>query len=120
MTSVSAALLPGDACPPAPLVPVGDVRVVPAAEWDRVVDRLGGRDTYTSRAYHEASALLELPGARPVLLHHRSRAGEVALPLLLRPLPGGGGWDATSAYGYGGPVSRGGCIVPSFGPALDA
>ncbi|WP_222192752.1 GNAT family N-acetyltransferase [Modestobacter italicus] len=119
MTTVSAPLLPDDTWP-VPLVPVGDVRVVPAVDWDQVIARLGGRDTYTSSAYHAVSALLEPPGTRPVLLHHRAAGGEVALPLLLRPLPGGEGWDALSAYGYGGPVSRGGRRVPGLGAALDS
>ena len=118
MTTVRPKTLPAGSVPPA-LVSAGSVRVVPPAHWDRVVADLGGGDTYTSAAYHEASALLEPPGSRPVLVHHRSREGEVALPLLLRPLPGGAGWDATSAYGYGGPVSRGGRVVPGFGDALD-
>lgn len=101
------------------LTSVGDVRLVPGAEWDEVVARLGGLDTYTCAAYHRASALLEPRGTRPVLLHYADSDGEMALPLLLRPLPAGWGWDATGAYGYGGPLARDGRGVPGFGPALD-
>ncbi len=105
---------------PQPAVSVGDVHVVPVDEWDELIDRLGGLDTYTRSAYHRASALLEVPGTEPVLLHVRGRTGELALPLLLRPLPGGRGWDATSAYGYGGPVGGAGGGRAAFGRALDA
>jgi serine/alanine adding enzyme len=96
----------------------GEVRVVDPAEWDSLVTRLGGADTYLSAAYHAASALLEPTGTRPVLLHHRGPGGELALPLLLRPLAAGG-WDATSAYGYGGPVARTPQDPVAFGAALD-
>jgi serine/alanine adding enzyme len=96
------------------------LRVVPPAEWDDLVARLGGLDAYTRRAYHSVSAALEPPGTVPVLLHHVSSDGEVALPLLLRPLPGADGWDASSAYGYGGPVVTSGRAAAVFGAALDA
>ncbi len=95
------------------------LRVVEPADWDPLVTRLGGADAYLCAAYHAASALLEPAGTRPVLLHHRSDRGELALPLLLRPLEAGG-WDATSAYGYGGPVASGEPDIPAFGAALDA
>jgi serine/alanine adding enzyme len=98
---------------------VGNVRVVPTEEWDALVTRLGGADTYLRAAYHEASALLEPPGTRPVFLHVTALDGEVALPLLVRPLPAGGGWDATSAYGYGGPVSDSAQDAAAFGHDLD-
>jgi hypothetical protein len=97
----------------------GDLRVAEPAEWDALVTRLGGADTYLSAAYHAVSALLEPTGTRPVLLHHRSDRGELALPLLLRPLAAGG-WDATSAYGYGGPVASGEPDIAAFVAALDA
>jgi len=105
---------------PGPAGSVGDVHVVPMQDWDALVARLGGLDTYTRAAYHRASALLEVAGTEPVLLHFRHRTGEIALPLLLRPLPHGAGWDATSAYGYGGPVARTAAGRAAFGRALDA
>ncbi|SNR77053.1 GNAT family N-acetyltransferase [Blastococcus mobilis] len=110
---------PSSAPEPASVASVGDVEVVPLDEWDALIARLGGLDTYTRAAYHRASALLEVPGTEPVLLHFRHRTGEMALPLLLRLLPDGTGWDATSAYGYGGPTARTGGARPAFGRALD-
>lgn len=95
------------------------LRVVPGEEWDALVARLGGLDTYTRAAYHRASALLWPEGAEPVLLHHAHPGGEVALPLLLRSLPDGDGFDATSAYGYGGPVASSTTGLEGFAEALD-
>jgi serine/alanine adding enzyme len=98
----------------------GALDVVGPAEWDAHLARLGPTDTYYCAAYHRASALLEPAGTRPVLLAYHDDDGDVALPLLLRPLPDGDGWDATSAYGYGGPVIRGTPDLAGFGNALDA
>lgn len=95
------------------------VRVVDEAEWDAHITRLGASGAYSCAAYHRASALLEPEGTRPVLLAFNDGAGDVALPLLLRPLPDGEGWDATSAYGYGGPLSRGTPDLAAFGTGLN-
>lgn len=95
------------------------VRVVAADEWDGLVARLGADDVYARQGYHVTSAHLEPAGTQPVLLHVADAGGEAALPLLLRPLPGGEGWDATSAYGYGGPVAAGAIDQAAFGAALD-
>lgn len=96
------------------------IRVVNEAEWDAHIFSLGATDTYSCAAYHRASALLEPEGTRPVLLAFSDETGDVALPLLLRPLPDGKGWDATSAYGYGGPIGRGVPDLDAFGVALNA
>jgi hypothetical protein len=105
---------------PASVASAAGVRVAPAAEWDGLVARLGGLDTYSSLAYHRVSASLEPAGTVPVLLHRVHADGETALPLLLRPLPDGSGWDASSAYGYGGPVATSAEAAATFGTALDA
>ena len=94
-------------------------RVVPTDEWDALVARLGADDVYARLGYHRASAHLEPVESQPVLLHVTDVGGEVALPLLLRPLPDGAGFDATSAYGYGGPVATGDVDREAFGGALD-
>jgi len=105
--------------PSAALATVGKVRVVPAVEWDQLVRSLGGLDSYTRLAYHRVSVLLEPTVAVPVLLHYDGDDGGLALPLLLRPLPDGSGWDATSPYGYGGPVARSERAAEGFGAAFD-
>lgn len=42
----------------------------------------------------------------PIALHVREDGRAMLLPLILRPLPGGA-WDATSPYGYPGPILTG-------------
>jgi hypothetical protein len=89
------------------------VDTVAESEWDATVRRLGGDAVYSSLGYHRASALLEPPGTLPALLSD----GESALPLLLRPLTPDT-WDASSAYGYGGPLAA--RADPAFGAGVDA
>lgn len=109
---------PHDTSFPWPSPWAGTLSEVPPEDWDRLMARLDALETYTCAAYSRASALLEPEGTRPQLLHFRDGTGELALPLLLRPIPGGG-WDATSAYGYGGPVARGHTDPAVLGTALD-
>ncbi len=97
------------------------VREVDVSAWDALVARLGGDDAYLRRGWHDASVHLEVAGTRPVLLHIDQGDGvEAALPLLLRPLPAGDGFDATSCYGYGGPIAVGELDLAAFADALDA
>jgi len=102
-----------------PFADAAGMRVVPEEEWDGLLARLGSRDVYFTLGYHRVAAELE-PLAQPLLLRLASGAGP-ALPLLVRPLPGGEpGFDATTAYGYGGPVAGPGDPAPAeFGEALD-
>lgn len=93
--------------------------MVKLRRWDPLIRQLGGDPMYHSVGYHRASAHLEPPGTIPVLLHQRGSTSETALPVLLRPLPGGHGWDATTVYGYGGPISSGSIEDPEFGEAVD-
>jgi len=102
-----------------PLVDTELVRVIDHRGWDGLIRRLGGDAAYHSLGYHRASAHLEPEGTLPVLLHHRCNLGESALPLLLRPLPDGSGWDGTSAFGYGGPIAAQAVEDPDFGVAID-
>lgn len=100
----------------------GTVRAVPLEEWDPLVRRLNGDTTFHSADYHRASAQLEPSGTIPVLLHHRGYRSETVLPLLLRPLPHAAGWDATSIYGYAGPLTAAPAADAGreFGAAVDA
>jgi serine/alanine adding enzyme len=103
----------------APVRSTADLAVVPEREWDEVVSALGVDDTYPTLSYHRVAALLEPPGTQPVLLRYGNGGSRVLLPLLLRPLPDGSGWDAVSAYGYGGPVGPASADPVGFGVALD-
>jgi hypothetical protein len=81
-----------------------------AEEWDRVLARCVQRDFYFLPAYH---ALAEARGeGQARLFVYENGDYTLALPLLLRPLADvpelagvAGDWrDATSVYGYAGPV----------------
>ena len=74
-----------------------------AEEWNAVLQRVARHDFYSLPGYH---ALAERQGEGRALLFVFER-GEylVALPLLLRAIDDADGWfDATSVYGYAGPV----------------
>lgn len=105
--------------PAATIAGTDRVRVVPHEEWNELVARLGADDVYLRLGYHRSSSLLEPVAAQPVLLHVAGAGAELALPLLLRPLPDGRGFDATSAYGYGGPTGSGDVDAAAFAAALD-
>jgi hypothetical protein len=113
---------PPEAKPPAALeemstgvsVTAGGLRVVDAAdekEWTRVLSRVRRHDLYHTAGYHR---LAERNGeGKAQLFVFEEEGATVAIPLLIRPLEGinGGGaagaqyFDATSVYGYPGPVA---------------
>jgi len=81
------------------------------AEWDKVVNRSCFHDIYHLSSYH---ALAEYNGeGSPYLFIEQDGEHFIALPLLLRSLEAlpfvskaSCGWlDATSVYGYAGPIS---------------
>ncbi|REF36679.1 acetyltransferase (GNAT) family protein [Thermasporomyces composti] len=80
--------------------------------WLAGLESAGGYDTYHLPAYQR---LATPDGCTSVLLTYESEGVHVALPLTLRPLPAevrratGYEYDATSVYGYPGPV----CDVPA-------
>lgn len=75
-------------------------------EWMGVLGRTAQHDFYHLPSYHQ---IAEQSGEGTAhLFVHAEGSHLIALPLLLRPLPGGAGaeWsDATSVYGYAGPVA---------------
>lgn len=78
------------------------------------MEGLGAPDTYDLGGYSEASRLLEPAGTKAKFLLWKDSGGEVALPLLVRPIVGSTFSDATSPYGYGGPVLVGSPDVHRF------
>lgn len=98
----------------------GGVDVVAPEEWDDALEGAGCRDVYLRRGYHAASAHLEPDPAGAVLLRHEDAGGAWWLPLVVRALPSGDGFDATSAYGYGGPWATGAPDLAAAGAAVDA
>jgi len=77
-------------------------------QWDTVVVKANMYDFYHLSGYHR---LAQIRGeGRPVLLVFESDEYFVAMPLLFRPVAEVAGlefsdlWDATSVYGYAGPI----------------
>lgn len=77
-------------------------------------------DVYFSHAYYQTSAFAEPDFARIVLLEWRDEKGVVHLPLIVRQVPGEELFDATSAYGYGGPWVTGSPDLDGFRKYFDA
>lgn len=84
---------------------------VDAAQWTRIVEQCHPHDFYHSAQYH---ALAEDSGEGTAFLFHYSEcAYTIAAPLIFRSLPevlglsaAARGWqDATSVYGYAGPIA---------------
>ena len=75
------------------------------AGWDGLLERLGCADAYYLRPFVESACILD--GSRATYLHVSDEGGDVIFPCLLRPVPGGRGYDAATPIGYGGPVGTG-------------
>ena len=71
-------------------------------EWDAILAAIGSYDFYHTFDYH---ALSSNEQEEPVLLAYSDGSGSLALPLLIRPIPGTEYRDATSVYGYAGPLA---------------
>ncbi len=112
---ISGDYFPAYRCPTAPVQPRVEVvsesttRVLTtrqAGEWQRVIERAVQHDFYFPPGYH---ALAEQRGEGSALLVVHEQAGyTLSLPLLLRPVDENDphGWqDATSVYGYAGPLA---------------
>lgn len=82
------------------------VQVVAAADWDQLLAHMERRDAYVLKGWLDSCSLIE--HGEPVLLHVHATGGDVVMPLLVRDVPGAPGLrDATTPYGYGGPVTSG-------------
>lgn len=70
--------------------------------WDPPV----ATDVYFTEGYLRASVVAEGPEAVAHVFEHTSDGDSFVLPLILRPIPGRPGkYDATTPYGYGGPLA---------------
>lgn len=84
-------------------------RVLQAAqeqEWNGVLAQVAGHDFHHLAQYHRIAE--ERGEGRAHLFAYHDGAYTIALPLLLRPVEASGGeaWsDATSVYGYAGPLA---------------
>ncbi|NAY90592.1 GNAT family N-acetyltransferase [Muricauda sp. JGD-17] len=70
--------------------------------WGEVLEKCEETDFYHTYDYHHIS---KKEGERPVLIVSTNDEKLVAIPLLIREIEGTTWKDATSAYGYVGPVS---------------
>ncbi len=70
-------------------------------EWNSFMKLIGHFDFYFTYYYH---LLSKKEGEKPVLIAYRESGTLVAVPLLLRNIEGTSYKDATSVYGYAGPL----------------
>lgn len=70
-------------------------------EWNRFMRLIGHVDFYYSYYYHFLS---RKKGEKPALIAYREAGTTIALPLLLRNIENTSYSDATSVYGYAGPL----------------
>jgi len=73
-------------------------------EWMSILDSVDTYDVYHTYDYHHLS-LEEFD--RPILMVYVENDIVVGIPLIIRPIPDTDLFDATSVYGYPGPVSAG-------------
>jgi hypothetical protein len=99
------------------------LRSAQAREWEGVLARVAQRDFYHGAEYHRHAE--ERGEGTAFLFAYHDGAYTIALPLLLRPVEAGAGpvWrDATSVYGYAGPLASHAAlptsVVRSFQEAL--
>ncbi|MCM4164769.1 MULTISPECIES: GNAT family N-acetyltransferase [unclassified Arenibacter] len=72
-------------------------------DWEKVLEQLGVFDFYHTYDYHYLS---KNDGEKPVLLVYNKDNLTIALPLLVRQIFDTDYFDATSVYGYVGPLSN--------------
>ena len=74
-----------------------------ATKWSEILDSVDYYDFYHTYDYHHIS---KSEGEEPLLLVYTEGQIQIAVPLLIRKIAGSDRYDATSVYGYPGPVSR--------------
>ncbi|MER3376655.1 MAG: GNAT family N-acetyltransferase [Allomuricauda sp.] len=77
--------------------------------WTQVIDQCEQADFYHTYDYHQIS---KKTGESPILIQYEKGDAFIALPLLVRDIEGSTLKDATSVYGYAGPVGKN--IGPDF------
>lgn len=80
--------------------------IEPGKQWDSELAEYPGADFFHSHSYVGLEA--DRLGGNARLLTHSNDHGRLAIPLIIRPVPGAGDLcDATSAYGYNGVLAAG-------------
>jgi lipid II:glycine glycyltransferase (peptidoglycan interpeptide bridge formation enzyme) len=81
------------------------INVVTAQQdWYSILQEINNYDFYHTYDYHQLSKKEE---EEPLLLVYREKNVLIALPLLIRTIANSAYCDATSVYGYGGPLVSG-------------
>ncbi len=73
-------------------------------QWNKILKKIGYYDFYHTYGYHHLSKNQD---ETPILITYKNNDILIALPLILRDIPETPYKDATSAYGYAGPISKG-------------
>lgn len=71
--------------------------------WDTLVEKCDFADFYHTYDYHQAS---KAQGEEPALIHYKENNSTIVLPLLFRKIEYTFYKDATSVYGYPGPITK--------------
>jgi len=74
------------------------------SQWDETLNDIGYYDFYHSYDYH---VLSKKDDETPILIKYSEKDIIIALPLLVRDIPGTNYKDATCVYGYAGPLVKG-------------
>ena len=72
-------------------------------EWNSVLGKIEQYDYYHTYDYHHITKEI---GEEPILVHYSEDKRTIALPLLIRKIKDTPYKDATSVYGYAGPLSQ--------------
>nr|WP_288933299.1 GNAT family N-acetyltransferase [uncultured Allomuricauda sp.] len=78
-------------------------------KWSEIIDQCHQSDFYHTFDYHQ---IAKKEGEKPVLLKYSEGDSHILLPLLIRDIEGTQLKDATSVYGYVGPLGKN--IEPDF------
>ncbi len=73
-------------------------------KWNRLLNDIGNYDYYHTYDYH---IIEKLDDRYPVLLNYVEGDIIIAIPFLIRKIANTDYYDATSVYGYAGPISKG-------------
>jgi len=72
-------------------------------EWNSLINEVDSYDFYSTYDYHMIS---NENGEKPIMLKYTQEETVIGLPLLIREIEGTTYFDATSVYGYAGPISK--------------
>ncbi len=72
-------------------------------EWDLLIEEVNAYDFYSTYDYH---VLSNTNNEKPILIKYTQDDVIIGLPLLIRKIDNTPYFDATSVYGYAGPISK--------------